>query len=106
METFKKPRAAFSKGSARAILLCKGDPDIDWLEREVENLCRSRCLPLTLKSNEFMKLLGILFETRHALEILSDLRTRYAAAHPFMVKADAEVEAVLAGVGDIEKDTD
>lgn len=82
-DPMKKPKPAFSKGTARAVLGVKGDPDIAWLEMAVEDLCRSRSLPLQLKSNDFMRLLGTLFEAQDGLKILEQLRTDYARTHPF-----------------------
>ena len=82
----KKPKAVFSKGTARAVLGVKGDPDVDWLERAVEDLCRSRSLPLQLKSNDFMRLLGQLFEAQDAIKILDQLREDYMRTHPFSTK--------------------
>lgn len=91
----KKPRAAFSKGAARTILACKGPPDVPWLTREVEQLCRENCWPMTLLSNDFMTHLGTLFEAHVALDILQTLRQKYKATHPFSETADAEVEEIL-----------
>ena len=94
-EKFKKPKTVFTKGVARSILLCKGAPDIGWLEREIEQLCRENCWPLNqLLHNDFMTRLGTLLETRHALIILESLRRRYAAAHPFTEKIDDDLDFV------------
>lgn len=81
----KKPKAVFSKGVARTILAINAshEPDIPWLETAVEDLCRSRSLPLQLLSNDFMRLLGNLFEAQEAINILTALRNDYFKSHPF-----------------------
>ena len=93
----KKPRNPFSKGVARTILKCKGAPDVAWLQREVEQMCREHCLPMSLVGNDFMTHLGTLFEATAAQRILENLRLRYKTSHPFsevLETADAELASL------------
>lgn len=99
-ETLKKPKLAFSKGAAKAVLGLKSDPDVAWLDRAVEDLCRSRCLPLQLKSNEFMTLLGNLFEGQEAIKILEQLRADYERSHPFAAVKPKETDFAFLKVED------
>jgi hypothetical protein len=92
LEKFKKPRPVFTKGSARAIVLCKGPPDLEWLQRDIEQLCRENCWPMSLIANDFLTKLGNLFEAKVALAILEGIRARYAASHPFQAVKDTDLE--------------
>jgi len=85
VDHMKKPKPVFSRGVARTILniSTSQEPDVYWLQTAVEDLCRSRSLPLQLLSNDFMRLLGNLFEAQEALTILTTLRTDYRRSHPF-----------------------
>lgn len=83
-ETIKKPRPKLSPGAAKAIVGIRTAPDIPWIERAIEQLCRENSWPLQLLCSEFTSRLGGLLEPQAALNTLERLRADYRAAHPFM----------------------
>ena len=89
-EHLKKPKKVFSAGAAKAIAGISTAPDIPWIERWIEDLCRTNSYPLQLLHNDFTSRLGGLLEAQVALKILDQLRADYKAAHPFLepVKED------------------
>lgn len=83
-EVIKKPRPKLSPGAAKAIVGITAAPDIPWIERAIEQLCRENSWPLQLLCNEFTSRLGGLLEPQAALNTLERLRADYRTAHPFM----------------------
>jgi hypothetical protein len=83
-EGLKKPKKVFSAGAAKAILDISTAPDIPWLERWVEQLCRENSWPMQLLHNDFTSRLGGLLEAQVAMKVLERLRADYKAAHPFL----------------------
>lgn len=83
IEKWVKVKPKISTGAAKAIAIIKTAPDVPFLERWIEDLCRTNCWPLQLVSSDFIAQLGALVPPDVALATLERLRAEYKAAHPF-----------------------
>jgi hypothetical protein len=83
VEKWTKVKPKISTGAAKAIADIKTVPDVEWLERYIEELCRTNCWPLQLVSSDFIARMGGLLDPQTSLNTLERLRADYAAAHPF-----------------------
>lgn len=72
-----------SKATARSIVGNARNPDIPWIERWLEQWCRSNSYPLQMIGNDFMTQLGNLLETQQAIVMLQFIRIEYEKCHPF-----------------------
>jgi hypothetical protein len=79
----KKPKPKITAGAAKAIADIKTAPDIPWIERWIEDLCRTYSYPLQLICSDFIGRLGGLLEAQESIRILEKLRMEYKAHHPF-----------------------
>lgn len=82
-EHLKKPKAKISPGAAKAIVDIRTAPDVPWIERWIEDLCRTYSYPLQLIGSDFTSRLGGLLEPQAALRIIEQLRSDYKQTHPF-----------------------
>lgn len=82
-EHLKRPKPKISPGAAKAIADIKTAADIPWIERWIEDLCRTRSYPLQLICSDFISRLGGLLEAQESVRILEKLRSDYKQAHPF-----------------------
>jgi hypothetical protein len=83
VEKWKKIKPKISVGAAKAIADVKTAPDVGWLERYIEDLCRTNSWPLQLLGSDFIGRLGAMLSPQHSLSTLERLRSDYRTAHPF-----------------------
>ena len=74
-----------SVGKAKQILNRRDEPDVKWVINYIENLCRSNSYPLQMVSNDFLIFVGMLFDSKKAVEIVDTLRDEYNKTHQFKV---------------------
>lgn len=80
-----------SVGKAKQILNRRDEPDVKWLINYIENICRSNSYPLQMVSNDFLIFVGMLFDSKRAIQIVDKLRDEYNKVHPFVIeKPDME----------------
>ena len=75
-----------SVGKAKQILNRRDEPDVKWLINYIENFCRSNSYPLQMVSNDFLIFVGMLFDSKKAIQIVDTLRDEYNKIHPFVVE--------------------
>jgi hypothetical protein len=88
VEKWKKVKPRISAGAAKAMVGIKAAPDVSWIERWIEDLCRTNSWPLQLVCSDFVGKLGSLLAPPMALSTLEKLRADYHQAHPFASPKD------------------
>jgi hypothetical protein len=80
-----KPKALLSRAAAKRLLsLAAGkEPDTEWVERWLIQLCREHSYPLSWIGPDILSKLTTLLPPEMGLKTLEQLRLDYAAAHPF-----------------------
>jgi hypothetical protein len=84
----KKPKPKISAGAAKALLGIRSTPDVPWIERHLEDLCRTNSWPLQIICSDAISKLGELLGTQAALAILEKLRTEYKTTHPHILSKE------------------
>ena len=88
VEKWVKEKPHISVGAAKAIVGIKGSPDVSWIERWIEDLCRTNSWPLQLVCSDFIGRLGALLTPQMTLSTLEKIRADYQQAHPFASPKD------------------